>query len=202
MFRNGWFRTIGVVSLLQSILVAPTVSAGYLDQVEYEYSISHISGDTYNSDTKNSQSIDVFSPFNFAVLLPATKRNQYWSLRAGWLTYSLDADAKDAIGQDVQEISIEGGYRKKTGFSRTLKFWVETGLGRTEAESSDRFTIYSDGYLNEKLDDVTNGYFYLFASATHYFEMTEFTDLGIGASLQYQVGNNDFRYLINGSIKF
>jgi len=195
-------KTIGIAIGMLSI--AASAQAGYLQNIEYEYGLKYSAGQFKGHDAPNDSRLGFVSPLNAAVFFPGVKKNNFWTARVSFEGFSIEADEgkSDSVAQDVEELSFSFGYRTQQSFTRKVKLWFEAGIGDKLVDATNRHTIDENGFLVSELKDSDSNSIFAYASTTHYFNMTKYTDLGLGFELKYAPSLDELRYAGIIGIKF
>jgi hypothetical protein len=86
------------------------------------------------------------------VVFPISRRGRQFVAGVELIDFSLDASESD-VSQDVKGYRIWGGYEHQFSISRNFKIWTGAGLALDSVSYENRYTIDTDGYLDEEFDD-------------------------------------------------
>ncbi|EAR07583.1 hypothetical protein [Reinekea blandensis] len=113
----------------------------------------------------------------FAVTLSASRSIKY-GVEAGLSFNEYKAD-DDFLGENQTFFSTSLYASKRLPISRSSDLWLGAGFGSRFSSHSDRFSVSSDGYLEQTFEDIPMGYSGMFAQLRVSYQMNDLFGAGL-----------------------
>ena len=163
-----------------------------LDDDSWGYGL-YAKGGSYTLDDPDGEVEDTFSThWGGKVTFYPQRRGRRAFLAVETGSFTLDADRSGLVNNEVSMIAARLGYEMRYNLSRDFKIWFGGTINGANIESENRFTLASDGFLDENLRSRDHSAVGFTVFADTYFELTEQGDIQLGVGPFYE------RYANNG----
>lgn len=142
---------------------------------------------TIESEEGDSRTTSALSWGSLSYLFQFSSRRRV-NIGADYLDFSVDAKP-DELGQDAQGFLITGEYDYLWRPARGFRIWLGAGVAVQQMEYSNRVTVDSDGYLDQRFADRSETDFAGLLSASYAFELTRHST--IEAQLKYMLPSGE-----------
>jgi hypothetical protein len=177
--------------VLSFLCLLSSQAATAFEKENWGYGIFAKAG-TYTIDDPAGDVDETFSTnFGAKIMFFPQARGQraFFALESGGFT--LDADRSGLVNADVSMLAARLGYETRFNFTRNFKVWLGGSINAANIQVEDRYTLASDGFLDETYKDRDDSAVGFTLYLDTYFELTEQGDIEVGFGPYYDKYSND-----------